>query len=97
MAHVVRPLVRAGILESREGISGGYRLLKDPATVTVQDIVAAEEGGVVLAACLDATKHYACPQKSHCTVRQSMPIVQRLILQTLSKHTLADLVAQNTK
>lgn len=97
VSHVVRPLLRAGILESREGVGGGYRLAKEPSAVTVHDVVAAEEGGVALAACLDATKHYACPQKAHCTVRRGMPTVQRLVLQTLSKHTLADLISENPR
>lgn len=95
VSQIVQPLLHAGILESREGAGGGYRLAKEPSAITVQDVVAAEEGGVALAACLDPSKHFACQQKEHCTVRRGMPTVQRLVLQTLSKHTLADLISEN--
>lgn len=94
IAHVVRPLMTRGILESREGVSGGYRLKKRPSEITVQEVVAAEEGGVALAACLDPTKHYACPQKSVCTARGGMPAMQRLMLETLAQHTVADLLTE---
>lgn len=96
VSQVVRPLLSHGMLESREGVAGGYRLAKDPASISVRDVVAAEEGGVALAACLDASKHYACPQKAHCTARGGLPSLQRLVLQTLAEHSVADLVGKET-
>lgn len=93
VAQVVRPLVHRGILASREGVGGGYRLAKDASAITVRDVVAAEEGGTTLVSCLDPAKHYACPQKASCTARAGMPMVQQLMLETLSRHTVADLVA----
>lgn len=92
IAHVVRPLLARGILESREGVAGGYRLKKAASAITVQEVVAAEEGGVALASCLNPAKEYACSQKAVCTVRGGLPLVQRLMLETLARHTIADLL-----
>jgi Rrf2 family protein len=91
-AQVVRPLVACGILESREGVRGGYRLARATSDITIQDIVAAEEGGVTLAACLDPTKDFACAQKAWCSARRGMPALQQLVLQALSQRTVADLL-----
>ena len=92
VAQVVRPLIQRGLLESREGAAGGYRLAKKPADISVREVVAAEEGGIALASCLNPAKHYACPQKTVCTARGGMPAVQRLLLETLARHTVADLL-----
>jgi Rrf2 family protein len=97
VAQVVRPLIRRGMLESREGIHGGYRLAKDASGITVHEVVAAEEGGVALARCLNPEKEYACPQKAACTARGGMSLLQRMILQTLSQHTVADLLAEQDR
>ncbi len=94
VAHVVRPLTSRGILESREGLHGGYRLARAPREITIQDIVAAEEGGVALASCLDPRRGYGCPQLSVCPARQGLPRVQQLVLRSLAQYTIEDLLRE---
>lgn len=90
---IVGELVKAGILESREGLKGGYRLAKDPDAITVTEVLSATEGTTALVACLDPAKDYACPQKTWCASRAGMPAVQRIVREALATHTIADLVA----
>jgi Rrf2 family protein len=41
LAKTLQHLVKAGILYSRQGINGGYRLARDPQHVTVLDVIKA--------------------------------------------------------
>jgi Rrf2 family protein len=43
LAKTLQHLVKAGILYSRQGINGGYRLARDPQHVTVLDVIKASE------------------------------------------------------
>ena len=54
------PLAAANILGIRRGKSGGYRLLRDPAEVTLLDVIWAAEGPLHAVACLECAPN-RCP------------------------------------
>ncbi len=95
-AEVVGLLTRAGLLESREGVRGGYRLARAAGDVSVAQVVHATEGGIALAGCLDPRTHGACPQKEWCTAKSGVGALQRMLLQSLATMTLADVVSAQT-
>jgi Rrf2 family protein len=51
--QVFSDLRRAGLIESTRGAAGGATLIRDPALVTVSEVVDVIEGPVVTQACLD--------------------------------------------
>lgn len=55
----------AGFVRSVRGARGGYVLVCDPAKVTVADVLAAVEGPVALAPCLNEP----CPAAARCVTR----------------------------
>lgn len=91
-SQITSALARAGILEAREGARGGYRLTRDPATITVRDILEITEGSRPLVSCLDPAKHFRCPQKAWCTARRGMGVLQERLLDSLRSTTLADFI-----
>lgn len=44
LAQIFQQLRAAGLIRSQRGVAGGYRLSRDPAEVTVWDIIMAVEG-----------------------------------------------------
>ena len=92
LAQIANSLANGGILESREGLGGGYRLAKSAKKITVHDVVSVIEGGVALAACLSKGKA-VCMSSENCPLKSGMPMVQKMVLQTLAKKNIADLVA----
>ena len=44
LLNILSELRRAGIVQSHRGASGGFRLGKDPASITVADVIRAVEG-----------------------------------------------------
>ena len=44
LTKILQPLIKLGIVGSQRGVGGGFYLIKDPASVTLLDVVMAEEG-----------------------------------------------------
>lgn len=94
-SQIVGLLARGAILESREGVNGGYRLGRDPHAITVRDVLQATEGDIALVSCLDARRHFACPQKAWCGAKRGMGMIQRQLLLSLGRTTVADFQREN--
>lgn len=89
-SQIIGDLARAEILDAREGVRGGYRFAKDPATVSVADVLHATEKKRALVSCLDPVKHYACPQKAWCGAKANVGLLEQNLLAVLRQTTVAD-------
>ncbi len=92
LARIARDLKRAGIVASREGKIGGYRLAADLKKVSVAEVVAALEGGVALAAC-SPKKAAACPMAAQCRVRTGVGRLESVIVRELERHSVMSVIA----
>jgi Rrf2 family protein len=90
-AKILRSLVRAQLLRSSRGVHGGFSLARDPADITLLEIVEAIEGPLALLDC--------APSPDGCTMGRDCPAagvwarVQKGMRATLSATTLEDLVS----
>ena len=91
LAKVLQRLVRAGLLESHQGIRGGYGLARPAAAVSVADVIQAIDGPVTVTAC--STEEGQCEQFSKCNVRDPLWRVRERILSALGECTIAELAA----
>ncbi|MDP3685765.1 MAG: Rrf2 family transcriptional regulator [bacterium] len=89
-SQIIGELARAQILDAREGVKGGYRFAKDPATVSVADVLRATEKKRAFVSCLDPITHYACPQKAWCGAKANVGLLERNLLAVLQRTTVAD-------
>lgn len=89
--QIIRPLKKAGLIISVRGAAGGHILDKDPATVTVGEIVRIMEGGISLTDCV--TDSGICKRSPICMTRRVWQRASRVLEQELDSITLADLVA----
>lgn len=64
MAQIAAKLVTAGLVTSREGVKGGYRLAKPIADIKLYDILKIFEGDVQLIKC--AHEDYECKWEKMC-------------------------------
>lgn len=94
IAHLFRQLERAGLVRSRKGPAGGYLLGKDPAQITVGEIVQAAEGAIALVPCVEPNGHRVCAQAEDCIARQLWWKVSMTLAETLNNITLQDLCTQ---
>jgi Rrf2 family protein len=89
LAKVLQDLKRSGIISSRFGSGGGYRMAKDPAKVTLRDVVQSIDGPVRFLAC--NTGRNKCNLTRRCTVRKRLTRFEKDLAALLDTVTLADL------
>jgi len=85
--RVMSDLSAAGLVEAREGRSGGYRLARPAAAITLLDIIAAVEGDLRRRACV--LRGTSCNAATPCTVHPVFEAAQAAVLDRLATATLA--------
>lgn len=92
---IIRSLGDAGLIETLRGRHGGVRLLRDPHTITVADVVRVCEPNVALAECFwDADS--LCPIVGSCRLSSVFDEALAAFMARLERHTIADLVEGQT-
>jgi Rrf2 family protein len=91
LAKVLQKLVREGFLVSEQGTNGGYKLARDPATITALEVIRAIDGPIILTTC--ASGHGSCDLTVQCTVREPLRRVHEGILKLLDNITITDLAS----
>jgi Rrf2 family protein len=91
LAKVLQGLVRAGLLESHQGIKGGYGLARPPASLTVADVIQAVDGPFTVTACSET--NHNCEQYAKCNIRDPLWRIKDRIVSALGATSVADLAA----
>lgn len=89
-AKVLKSLAHAGLVDSRRGAGGGYRLARAPAAITMADVVAAMEGPIGMTECV--VDEGACGHEGHCSVQVNWRRISVAIEAALRAVTLADML-----
>ena len=98
LEHLVARLRRAGLIASRRGAHGGYLLARDPALITMAEVVEALEGSIAPIECISeaADGSIVCSRESSpshtCPTKLLWTRVRFSIVSTLRETTLADLL-----
>lgn len=83
-------LVKAGVLKSIRGVSGGYLLAGPAEEITAGDVLRATEGSCAPVSCVDDAS--ACPRSEECVARTFWHGLDKTIEDYVDGVTLADLV-----
>lgn len=92
LEQLIIPLKRAGLVRSVRGPKGGHVLTRPPEEITVWDVVSVLEGSEGITVCVPNPD--VCERSHFCPTRDIWNMVTKAIKETLSKITLADLVAK---
>ncbi len=88
VGKLLKLLVREGLLVSQRGREGGYALARDPREVSVAEVIAALEGPISLTEC---NLPVACEHETACPTRTNWQLVNRTILEALTRLSLAEM------
>ncbi len=66
-----------GLIESRRGVQGGYRLLRDPAKISVADIIRVVDGPLALTPCASRTRLRQCTDCVDMRTCRLQPLMQQ--------------------
>ncbi len=90
---ILGDLRNAGLVQSRKGKGGGYRLARLPEDITVGSIIRVLDGPLAPIPCASHTRYHPCDDcdVATCQVRQMMLNVRNAIAEVLDHTTLAQM------
>ncbi len=91
VAKVLKQLAQAGLVSSTRGARGGYALARPLSSVSIADVIAAVEGPLAIAACVDGATD-VCECEETCQVRGRWDMVNNAIREALAAITLGDML-----
>ena len=89
LAKVLQRLVRARLLDSHQGIRGGYGLARPAEKVSVAEVIQAIDGPLTVTAC--TANDHSCEQYTKCNIRDPLWRIKDRIVSALSATSVADL------
>jgi FeS assembly SUF system regulator len=89
VAKVLKSLAHAGIVSALRGATGGYRLARDAASISVAEVVASIDGAIGMTQC--SIHDPGCERQGFCPTRPHWQRINLAIGQALSAVTLADM------
>src|SRR6476469_750033 len=103
LEHLVARLRKAELVESRRGARGGYLLARDPAEITMAEVVQALEGDIAPIECItaDPDGSIVCSRETDpehaCPTKLLWTRVRFSIVRTLQATTLSELVPKKSR
>jgi Rrf2 family protein len=89
LPRVMADLARAGLVTSRVGRSGGYRLARPPSQISLLEVIEAVEGDGRRRTCV--LRDIPCNRDGHCQVHDVFAAAQGGLLEQLADASLADI------
>ena len=91
LEQILLALKGAGLVRSKRGVGGGYVLARDPAEITLGDIVSAVDGPIAAGDFGQPHMDGACDHEGQCVLLTIWHLVGAHLRETLATWTLADL------
>jgi len=92
LEQILLKLRTAGYIESKRGNQGGYILIKDPASVTVAEIIRCIEGADETLDCLKETNKGHCLVGQGCAFKNLWDRAKEALSSVVDQTTFADMV-----
>jgi Rrf2 family transcriptional regulator, iron-sulfur cluster assembly transcription factor len=92
LAKIFQDLVKAGLVRSIRGAHGGFALVKDPAQISVLEIIEAIEGKIIFQRCRQLKPD--CEHTEGCALCGLFEQAQDGVKDVLVRTTLVDLIRQ---
>ena len=90
VAKLLKALARAGLVTATRGASGGYRLAREAAAISLAEVVAAIDGDIGLTQC--SVHVDDCARTNYCPTRPHWAAINRAVGTALAAITLEEMV-----
>ena len=90
LEQILLQLRNAGLLESKRGVGGGYKLAKSPEEITLAHLLRIVDGPLAPVGCVSEWAYITCPEEEDCGIKRVMSEVRTAILEILERTTIAD-------
>jgi Rrf2 family iron-sulfur cluster assembly transcriptional regulator len=93
LEQILLALKGAGIVRSKRGVGGGYVLAREPAQITLGEIVSAVDGPIAVGDFGEPHQNGACDHEGQCVLLAVWAGISSRIRGHLDSYTLADIAA----
>ena len=90
VSKILKMLARQNLVASVLGAKGGYTLARAPSEISIAEIINAMDGPISITECSGTTS--SCSRESGCSTRGSWQVINKIILGTLEKVKLAEMI-----
>jgi len=93
LEQILNDLKSAGLVQSKRGVAGGYRLARRPEKISLAAVVRHVDGALAPVSCLSERfyEKCSCPDESRCAIRSAMNEVRDAVVKVAERITVADL------
>ena len=93
LEQILNDLKSAGVVESKRGVAGGYRLSRAPELITLAAIIRHVEGALAPVSCVSERfyEKCSCPDEARCAIRSVMKEARDAVVQVVERVTVAEL------
>jgi Rrf2 family protein len=99
LEQILNDLKSAGVVQSKRGATGGYRLARRPEEITLATAVRHLEGALAPVSCVSQYfyEKCSCPDESRCAIRNVMKEVREATARIMERVTVADLCERSRR
>src|SRR5712672_1501988 len=93
LEQILNDLKSAGVVESKRGVAGGYRLALPPEDISLATVIRHIEGALAPVSCVSGRfyEKCSCPNEARCAIRSVMKEVREAVVKIVEKVTVAEL------
>src|SRR5246127_2721316 len=93
LEQILNDLKSAGVVQSRRGVAGGYRLARRPEDITLAVVIRHIEGALAPVSCVSERfyEKCSCPDESRCAIRSVMKEIRDAVVKVAERVTIAEL------
>ena len=88
LAKILQRLSSSGIIEAQKGSGGGYRMTRDPGSVTLTEVFESIEGPVHLVMC--TKEDGSCTFENRCTIKNGLVDLEKKFAEFFDTVTITD-------
>lgn len=90
LRRILQELAKAGLVTSREGVTGGVKLKASPANIRVSDIIKIFQGKIEISDCM--FRKTLCANRATCVLRKRIKAIEAMVTREFEKVTIAGLL-----
>lgn len=93
VSKILKQLVRAELLVSHRGAHGGYGLAREPASISVAEVIEALDGPIALTSCIEPGHAELCGLEDLCPARANWRKINHAIRHALDGISVAEMAS----
>lgn len=99
LEQILNDLKSAGLVESKRGVTGGYRLARRPEDISLASVIRHVEGALAPVSCVSERfyEKCSCPDEARCAIRSVMKEVRDAVVKIAERVTVADLCERSRR